>query len=269
MYTCVYCGKVFKKKSNLTRHQRTAKYCLEKQVVIEEEPVFKCHHCNKEFCREDSLARHIKKYCSSNETESEEKDTIKIFEKLLEMVQKNQNANATQTNALMEKMITMLDRKDASRKNPAEKLQPITNEDLLAYLDNLSLNFITRGAQGYADYAGNYPFKGKLICTDRSRKKIQYKNEDGSITADGNALAQRFFAAILEKNTAIINNEYAELQKKLENIVANNSAHVDNVSDILKRASFIQEMLIKTQNAAAGEDSEFTQTFLHYLSKTI
>jgi hypothetical protein len=148
-------------------------------------------------------------------------------------------------------------------------LQPITDEDIQEALEHLTLNFIQEGAKGYADFAGNYPFKDKIMCTDKSRKKLKYKNEDGELTDDGRSLAQRFFQAISERNTEILNQAYSDLHHEIQNIVASNRAGEVDVTGILTKATALQNILIKSQNAARGEDDEFAQEFLNHLSKML
>lgn len=255
----------------MLRHQRTAKYCLQQQGEQQHIDTFKCEYCEKVFYRTDNFAKHQTK-CGPESKQAT--DATVLLEKFMVMVQDMQQHNTTlikeqgkQNNKLVKEMFDIVNVK--GKKSRVEELQPITDDDLSAFLDSLSLEFIRRGVQGYADYAGNYPFKGKVICTDRSRKKIQYKSADGTVTADGRALAVRFFQAIEKKNTAIINKEYSLLHQKLDSIVKGDSDSDEDVSDILSKATFMQNMLIKIQNAAQGKDEEFTQLFLSHLSKLV
>ncbi|XP_060521737.1 histone-lysine N-methyltransferase PRDM16-like isoform X2 [Cylas formicarius] len=105
-YACKFCGKVFPRSANLTRHLRThtgeqpykCRYCdrsfsissnLQRHVrnIHNKEKPFKCHLCDKCFGQQTNLDRHLKKHDSddgngvvpmadspgsSNETEKEE-----------------------------------------------------------------------------------------------------------------------------------------------------------------------------------------------------
>ena len=110
---CNYCNHSFKNKSNLDKHQKTTKYCIELQKIQEslinnskenkqEEltnikgqylfkddklvnnlniSINKCNYCNKEFLRKDSLIRHKNKckhknITDNNNNKSEDKDKI-------------------------------------------------------------------------------------------------------------------------------------------------------------------------------------------------
>ena len=53
---CEFCNKTFKNKSSLLVHQKTAKYCLEKQGLKIE---YKCDHCSKILSSNKRLLTHI------------------------------------------------------------------------------------------------------------------------------------------------------------------------------------------------------------------
>jgi hypothetical protein len=63
-------------------------------------------------------------------------------------------------------------------------MEPLTEKDIKDNIDNLTLKHYSGGYEGYAEYALNFPFKNKIMCTDVSRDKIKYKNKDGHIVED-------------------------------------------------------------------------------------
>jgi hypothetical protein len=108
-YTCKFCGKVFPRSANLTRHLRThtgeqpykCKYCersfsissnLQRHVrnIHNKEKPFKCPLCDRCFGQQTNLDRHLKKHESDgptilddspkgNSTENEDKDSDAYF----------------------------------------------------------------------------------------------------------------------------------------------------------------------------------------------
>ena len=58
-YSCEFCKGEFAKASNLSKHQRTAKYCIELQDLKDErDSQLTCEYCKKVLSRSDSLHRH-------------------------------------------------------------------------------------------------------------------------------------------------------------------------------------------------------------------
>ena len=108
-YTCKFCGKVFPRSANLTRHLRThtgeqpykCKYCersfsissnLQRHVrnIHNKEKPFKCPLCDRCFGQQTNLDRHLKKHESDgptilddspkgNSTENDDKDSDAYF----------------------------------------------------------------------------------------------------------------------------------------------------------------------------------------------
>jgi predicted nucleic acid-binding Zn-ribbon protein len=262
VHICDYCGQLFNNRSNLTRHQKQSSRCLKSQGRAS--TGFVCQECGKSYTRNDSLQRHQKK-CGggSGDAVSDavggDEALVRIVEKYGDMVRdlQRQVSELSTGNSSNSRNVVM------------NNLQPITETDLQDYLEHLTLNYIQEGAKGYANFAGNYPFKDKVMCTDRSRKKIQYKNEDGDLTDDGRVLAQRFFTAISEKNTEILNSAYEDLHRQIKEIISSGRAGDSDISGIMMRATVLQDILIKSQRAAEGKDDKFTKEFLSHLTNII
>lgn len=109
-YACKYCGKVFPRSANLTRHVRThtgeqpyrCSHCersfsissnLQRHVrnIHRQERNFKCNQCNRRFSQQTNLDRHVKKHesddgtvigtvTSSSASSVDEKEDPRLFE---------------------------------------------------------------------------------------------------------------------------------------------------------------------------------------------
>jgi hypothetical protein len=77
---CEFCEKEFSTKSSLVYHQKTAKYCLEKQGKINEK--YKCCHCEKCFTTYQRVIDHQNNSCKLKEKTKYEKDIVSIKEEL-------------------------------------------------------------------------------------------------------------------------------------------------------------------------------------------
>ena len=75
MFTCEFCNKEFTMKGNLISHQKTTKYCLEKQGKNLSED-FKCDYCDRIFTLKNNLNDHIS-ICKEKKKKEIEDNKIK------------------------------------------------------------------------------------------------------------------------------------------------------------------------------------------------
>lgn len=242
--TCEFCNREFKRQADLIRHQETTKYCLKIQGKINKETVeeYVCKGCKRVLSSKYSLKRH--EISCVHIIEDKKYETLK--KEIVSMIKGN-NQNVVVNN-----------------------LQPLTDEHIKEHLAHLSLSFIEGGAKGFASFANEYPFKNSIICTDRSRKKFQYKLESGIVISDyGTKLAQQFFQSIATKNKEIINEEYRNIQDELQNLIDNGCRDQIKLTELLSKASQLQETLFLCEQAAMGTENKLTQGFLKHLVKIV
>ena len=205
---CQYCKKILKTKNSLGRHQKTTKYCL--KIQGGEQLNYCCDICNKSYTTKWNLDSHFKKCFNI-------KNYIKLLEenKLLEK-ELNQKDKLIEENKLLEKELNQKDKllekyekqiqnlqdklenvavKAVSRptttdnrsihiNNIINNLQPIKDDELKTCGKQLTLEHHRQGAEGYAKFALDVPFKDKLACVDVNRKKFKYKDGDGNVVED-------------------------------------------------------------------------------------
>jgi hypothetical protein len=150
-------------------------------------------------------------------------------------------------------------------------LQPITDEELQQHIEQLTLDFILEGAKGFADFANCYPFKDRVLCTDKSRKKLRYRGEGGEMVDDpnGKKLTHRFFQSIAEKNNELVNTEYQTLQQRVAEIAEGGIANSSILPELLTKSIRLQDTLRLCNEAASGGDNELTQEFINHLAKKL
>ncbi len=253
-YRCAFCNSVLSSQANLLKHHKRAKFCLEIQGK-EATKTFTCA-CGKNYTHVDSFNRH-KKDCQQSTL-----DIKNILNKIEQLLQKSIDKPTNVVNNVANNIANNV---------ALQNLEPLTDDDIKEHLNQLSLDFIQEGGKGFADFANSYPFKNRVVCTDKARKKLKYKNERGEIINDnhGLKLARRFFQNIAPRNEEIINNEYHILQQQVQQIADEEKASTSDITEILTKASRLQEILLLCTEAAAGKDNELVQEFVKHLSKMI
>jgi hypothetical protein len=68
-------------------------------------------------------------------------------------------------------------------------LIPLTQEYIQTCVKDIKLDHILQGEKGLSEYIVNFPFKDRVICTNKTKKILTYKNEQGTIiTEQGDAI---------------------------------------------------------------------------------
>ena len=83
-----------------------------------------------------------------------------------------------------------------------EKLEMISKNFLDEKAQYLTIDHIKNGADGYANFFLEHQLKDRVICTDFSRRKIKYKDENGEVITDPemNSLSLLLFNSIKDRN---------------------------------------------------------------------
>jgi hypothetical protein len=192
---CRFCKNEFSSKTSLNHHQKTAKYCLKLQGKYTEFKL-KCPGCDKSFTRKYELNRHIitckKSYSQIN---NEHEQTIKHQKILINQYLSTIKDLQLQISVLQDKLenvaikavqkpTSINNTKNIQINNFLKSAPPLTDQVLKDNVENLTLDHHVQGAEGYAKYALEFPFKGRIVCVDVSRDKIKYKDGEGNVVDD-------------------------------------------------------------------------------------
>jgi len=253
MNNCEYCDKSFSTKSNLSYHQKTAKYCLEKRETEYKE--YKCS-CEKNFTTKINYDRH-KKICNINDIINpykeeniklenqnkiylkniEDKDKQlenqnKIYLKQLEDKDKHIKELEAQLASIALAGVTKSTTTNNNISNINNKILNISPLDLndsekfKTILDSkFNTNYILDGQKGLAHFAKDHFLKdddGKLkyVCTDPGRQTFKYKDELGDIQKDVKAkkLTKILMdAGLKEKNNTVAVDWWTSDEGKINN----------------------------------------------------
>jgi hypothetical protein len=250
---CEVCKNKFSSKPNLIHHQKTAGYCLKMRDSTEYKKSYICEFCKKEYTSKFRLTTHLIK-CLENSSELIElRDELKLIKNsdknsvtqisfLYDELKKRDNTIKDLQKQIENIAIQAVKRPTTSNRtnitNYIQNMKPVTDEHLLDNVQHLTIEHIKKGVEGYAEYALEYPLKDRLICSDFSRRKVKFKDNDGNVITDPemNTLARKFFHSIKEKNKELICRSANELKEKLgdDNVMETVVKMFDYKSDIEK-----------------------------------
>jgi hypothetical protein len=226
---CQYCKNTFSTKTSLNNHQKSAKYCLKLRGNVVKYK-YKCDSCSMTFHKIFNLNRHVET-CKSNDTVYQYMKTIKdltdeIREKDITISQQNEQRvrYEQQIKELQDKLenvaIKAVQRpttKNTQINNYIQNMKHVTQEHLIDSVPNLTIDHIKKGPEGYAEYALEYPFKDRMVCSDYARRKVKFKDNEGNVITDPemSVLTVKFFESIKEKNKELICRYANELKERL------------------------------------------------------
>lgn len=189
---CAFCKNTFSSKTNLNNHHKRANYCLKLRGITQIEDEHKCEACNKVFSRKYELDRHLN-VCKKNNVLKDLNNKIKQLEEkntrleerclsLTEQLNKVQKSYDKLSTTAVKRPTTST--KNIQINNYIQKMDPLRIDDIKESVPMLTLDHHVKGAEGYAEFALEFPFKDKIVCLDVNRNKIKYKNDDGDVIED-------------------------------------------------------------------------------------
>jgi len=231
-YQCQFCLEKFTRKYNLVRHEKSCKFGVIVSISAENQKLLEI---NKKITKEILEIR----------KEYEEKLRQKDLEiKELAMAGINRPTTINRNKITINQKISNLD--------------PLHFEKMGEYSEYLTIDHIKAGLDGYVDYALEYPFKNRVVCSDFARRKIKYKDTDGNVINDPEMtkLAKRFFESISQKNQELTQQYADEIREKWGKV----PGMYEYMMNLLEELSNNQESI---SQSSQGISTDFAKHFIH------
>ena len=207
-FACEFCKKLFSSKSNLTAHTNKAKYCISKRTTPSTSIIeYKCEFCSKSFTSNQFLTTHrvkcndrlLKEQQSFYETKLQEQknlyenklqerdSVISLFKDQISALQdklgcvalagvtKPTNVQTTTTNTNITQILTPFN---------------LNEDDIFSIVQHkLDENSFLNAQKGVAKFCVENILKDedgkmRMICTDPSRERFKYMDENGVVKED-------------------------------------------------------------------------------------
>jgi hypothetical protein len=221
---CEFCKNEFSTKPNLIHHQKTARYCLKLRNDNQDKKSYLCKFCKKEYTSNFRLSAHLVKCVEDSHELIELREELKIVKNdnknLIKHIEDHQKTIKELQDKLENVAIKAVQRpttKNTQINNYIQNMKHVTQEHLIDSVPNLTIDHIKKGPEGYAEYALEYPFKDRMVCSDYARRKVKFKDNEGNVITDPemSVLAVKFFESIKEKNKELICRYANELKERL------------------------------------------------------
>jgi len=221
---CEYCNHLFLTKQILNNHQKNAKYCL--KLRGDKKASFICDICDKDYTEKRIFEKHIEK-CGLI---FKNKELVLQVAKLSQALALSEQYAQEQIEGY-KKIISDLHQHiksiavagvNKSTTTNILKLPRLTGAHLEDKSQYLTQEHVNRGLAGYVDMAFTHSLNGMAICSDPSRKKFKFVDEDGKIVYDakGMTLAKLFFDSIQSKSEPFIRYARETIMEQMQDMNA-------------------------------------------------
>ena len=288
MQTAKYCLKIQSEKNSEKTRKKTEKInqnqvtqtteylrakvskSEQKSLKKNEDKLYQCQFCLEKFSRKYNLVRH-EKSCKlgvilsiSAENQKLLEINEKISKEILEIRKEYEEKLRQKDLEIKELAMASINRPTTINRNKITINQKISNLDPLhfekmgEYSEYLTIDHIKAGLDGYVDYALEYPFKNRVVCSDFARKKIKYKDTDGNVINDPEMtkLAKRFFESISQKNQELTQQYANEIREKWGKV----PGMYEYMMNLLENLGNNQESI---SQSSQGISTDFAKHFIH------
>ena len=231
-YQCQFCLEKFSRKYNLVRHEKSCKLGVIMSISAENQKLLEIN---------EKISKEILEIRKEYEEKLRQKD-LEIKE--LAMASINRPTTINRNKITINQKISNLD--------------PLHFEKMGEYSEYLTIDHIKAGLDGYVDYALEYPFKNRVVCSDFARKKIKYKDIDGNVINDPEMtkLAKQFFESISQKNQELTQQYANEIREKWGKV----PGMYEYMMNLLENLGNNQESI---SQSSQGISTDFAKHFIH------
>ena len=256
---CKYCNKIFSNKHILKQHQKTAKYCLEKQGNMSS---FNCEYCNKILSTNDRLHTHYI-ICKEKQKVEISKDIKSVNENLkqtvilLEEKLKDKDEYISKLEIRLQKFESVVinnSKKSNTINNNTIIINnnPITNEVLRQCAETFSIDN-AYNINGITKHLTN-SLEDHITCTDPSRNIFKYINEKDEEIVDHNLeiLLPQYLTAVKDRNNFLYKEVFYYFEK--------NKISLNVQTDYKVFYNALNSIIEKT-----GQQNKYTEKYKQYI----
>lgn len=273
MYTCNFCNTDFDKKSSLTRHQTTARFCLKLQETNNtkiEKRLFECESCKKELTSKPRLEYHInickekKKLDIQKLTKTEDQ---KYTDLQLQINQLKKELEETKTRSASNNTITINTNFDNSTHNYGSILTYMTPEVVKETFEkNYKLEDFFGAQKALAEFTTKNFLMGKnkalYLCKDKARNRFSFTDEDKNEIEDLNAA---ILIKLVSKGFGVIKNLYTKESAHLQGRLArfercDNGTMIIETRNQMKRLEEVYKQIVNIIKEGDGYRNQLSRS---------
>lgn len=275
MYTCNFCNTDFDKKSSLTRHQTTARFCLKLQETNNtkiEKRLFECESCKKELTSKPRLEYHInickekKKLDIQKLTKTEDQ---KYTDLQLQINQLKKELEETKTRSIVANTNNTINitNFDNSTHNYGSILTYMTPEVVKETFEkNYKLEDFFGAQKALAEFTTKNFLMGKnkalYLCKDKARNRFSFTDEDKNEIEDLNAA---ILIKLVSKGFGVIKNLYTKESAHLQGRLArfercDNGTMIIETRNQMKRLEEVYKQIVNIIKEGDGYRNQLSRS---------
>jgi len=239
MPVCEFCSQILSTPRVLIKHQKTARYCLEKQGNKI------CDRCGLSV-RDSEYTEHLQK-CGQQNIPLILKENIELKTKvgMLEATIKDYGKIIERQQKELARVTIEIGKKPTIVNNTLNiPSLPLSREILQNRLTVFRQKCLEQGTVGVKDYS-RCGFEGRVVCTDYARRNFKFKNPDGTIVYDkGGRLIMKMLCLSISPKTAKYTERIIEkIKTQLKNVAT--KEELNNLGKKIEDASKLRNDILE------------------------